>query len=61
VVELARRFQARIVINNDAHEPGDLVSRDLRRKVALGAGLSAEECEQAEANAAALVQRLLRG
>lgn len=61
VVELARRFQARIVINNDAHEPGDLVSRDLRRKVALGAGLSAEECERAETNAAALVQRLLRG
>lgn len=60
VAALARRFEAKLVINNDAHEPGDLVSRDLRRKVALGAGLSAEECDQAEANSVALVQGMLR-
>jgi histidinol phosphatase-like PHP family hydrolase len=61
VANAARRFQAQLVVNNDAHEPGDLVSRELRRKVALGAGLTIEEYERAEANSAALVQRMLRG
>lgn len=60
VAALARQCGAKLVINNDAHEPGDLVSRDLRRKVALGAGLTDEEREQAEANALALVQKMLR-
>jgi histidinol phosphatase-like PHP family hydrolase len=59
VAALARRCGARLVINNDAHAPGDLVSRELRRKVALGAGLSEEEYLRAEANSRELVSRLL--
>ena len=57
VAALARKFGARLVINNDAHEPGDFVSRTLRRAVALGAGLSEEEVRAAEANS----RELLRG
>ncbi|PTN33171.1 histidinol phosphate phosphatase domain-containing protein [Desulfonatronum sp. SC1] len=57
VAALARRFGAKLVINNDAHAPGDLISRDQRRRVALGAGLTQDEYLQAEANSWALVER----
>ena len=55
VAAMARRFGAKLVINNDAHAPGDLISRDQRRRVALGAGLTQDEYLQAEANSWALV------
>lgn len=58
VAGLARRFGARLVINNDAHEPGDFVSRALRRAVARGAGLSEEEILVAEANARELLRSI---
>lgn len=57
VAAMARRFGAKLVINNDAHAPGDLISRDQRRRVALGAGLTQDEYLQAEANSWALVER----
>lgn len=57
VAVLARRFGARLVIDNDAHAPGDLVSAEMRQKVAYGAGLSPEEFRQTEANAWEIVQR----
>ena len=60
VAGMARRFGARLVINNDAHAPGDFVSQDMRRKVALGAGLTIEEYREAEANSVALVQKMMR-
>lgn len=59
VAALARRFGARLVIDNDAHAPEDLVSQDRRKKAALGAGLSDEEYLQAEANSRDLVSRIL--
>jgi len=59
VANMARKHGAKLVINNDAHAPGDLVSRELRRNVALGAGLSEEEYQQAERNSELLVQRLM--
>lgn len=59
VAVLARRFRARLVINNDAHEPGDLVNQERRKKVALGAGLTHEEYLQAESNSRDIVSRIL--
>ncbi|MHC1788428.1 histidinol phosphate phosphatase domain-containing protein [Solidesulfovibrio sp.] len=59
VAVLARRFGARLVINNDAHEPGDLVSQEHRKKAAFGAGLTLEEYRQAEANSRDIVSRIL--
>lgn len=56
----ARRFGAKLVVNNDAHAPGDLVSRDLRTGIALGAGLDRGELEAAEANSREILSRLLR-
>jgi len=60
VAAMARRFGAKLVIDNDAHAPGDLISQDLRRQVALGAGLSQEEYLEAERNAQHIMSRVLR-
>ncbi len=57
VVKLALQYGARLVINNDAHAPGDLLSDEMMRKVALGAGMTAEQFEQARANSLELVKR----
>ncbi|WP_421902553.1 histidinol phosphate phosphatase domain-containing protein [Maridesulfovibrio sp.] len=60
VAALARKYRAKLVINNDAHAPGDLVGLDMRRKVALGAGLSLEEYAQAEENSREMVQKIMK-
>lgn len=57
VAKLAQQYGAKLVIDNDAHAPGDLVSLDLARKIALGAGLTVQQFEQAQQNAAELVTR----
>ena len=59
VAAMARKYGARLVINNDAHAPGDLVGKELREKVGLGAGLTKDEYRQAEANAWEIVQRCM--
>ncbi len=59
VVCMARKHGARLVINNDAHAPGDQVSRELRKNIALGAGMSVDEYEAAEANSARIVERMI--
>lgn len=51
---------AKLVVNNDAHGPGDLVSLEMARKVALGAGLSEEQFAQCRKNSEELVQKALR-
>jgi histidinol phosphatase-like PHP family hydrolase len=43
VVALGRSAGARFLVNSDAHEPGDLLSRAHAERVALGAGLTPEE------------------
>jgi histidinol phosphatase-like PHP family hydrolase len=57
VAALARKHGARLVIDNDAHAPRDLVGLELRMAAALGAGLTPEEVERAEKNAFEIVQR----
>lgn len=59
VAVLARQSGAKLVISNDAHAPGDFVLQDMRRMIALGAGLTAQECMQAEENAAAILRKIL--
>ena len=43
VVKTAQEAGARMVLDSDAHAPGDLLTRELATKVALGAGLDSEE------------------
>ena len=43
VVKTAKEAGAITVLDSDAHEPDDLLTPDIRQKVAMGAGLSEEE------------------
>ena len=45
VAKTAREAGALTILDSDAHEPGDLLTPDLCRNVALGAGLSDDEVE----------------
>jgi len=60
VAALARKYGAKLVVNNDAHAPKDLVSKEMRKTIALGAGLTLEEYRQTEANAWEIVQRCMK-
>lgn len=55
VARLALEHGALLVINNDAHAPGDLVGEDMAQKIALGAGMTRKQYQQARENAARLV------
>jgi len=46
VVRAAQEAGARMVLNSDAHGPGDLISHDFALQVALGAGLSEEAARE---------------
>jgi len=59
VAALARTHGATLVIDNDAHAPGDWVSREMRRAVALGAGLTEDEYLAAEAASEAILARCM--
>ncbi|WP_272701359.1 histidinol phosphate phosphatase domain-containing protein [Desulfovibrio sp. Fe33] len=60
VAALARKHGAKLVVNNDAHAPRDLVGEELRRTIALGAGLTVEEYRRTESNAWEIVQRCMK-
>ncbi len=57
VARVARQAGAQLLLNNDAHVPGDLVSLERAEKIALGAGLDAEEWQHMRRNAQGLVER----
>ena len=59
VVKVAKSFGAAMVLDSDAHEPGDLLTPTLARNVALGAGLTDEEAHTLlEKNPQLLLARL---
>ena len=45
VVKTAEKAGAFTVLDSDAHEPDDLLTPDIRNKVALGAGLSESDVQ----------------
>ncbi len=51
VVAMARRAGARMIINTDSHEPGDLTGRDRATLIARGAGMTGAEIDRAFADA----------
>ena len=57
LVSLARKYGAQLVINTDAHEPKELFTKDLIRKVGLGSGLTEEELQKAFQNSEELVNK----
>ncbi len=54
---LARKHQARLVINTDAHNGGELFSQDILMKVGLGAGLTEKEFKRTLQNSAEIVEK----
>ncbi len=57
VAKLALQYGAKLVVDNDTHAPGDLVSLEMARMVALGAAMTVEQFEQARRNSQALVDK----
>jgi histidinol phosphatase-like PHP family hydrolase len=58
VAKVALRAGARLVVDSDAHAPGDLLTADFRRKTALGAGLDEAQYQAVLAEALELARRL---
>jgi histidinol phosphatase-like PHP family hydrolase len=61
VAKLAKTYGAKLLVNSDAHAPGDLLTPEFQRKVALGAGITNEEYEGIMKGAADLAKRLAGG
>lgn len=57
VAKLARKVGAKLVINTDAHSPSDLFTKDILRKVGLGAGLSEKEFKAVLQNSSELLRK----
>jgi histidinol phosphatase-like PHP family hydrolase len=59
ISQLARLTGAKLLLNSDAHDEADLLTPDLARKIAQGAGLSEDEIDEVLANNAhTLLKRL---
>ena len=58
VAQIARKHGAELVLNNDAHAPGDYVGSKMARNIAKGAGLSEEEIAAMFENSRKMIQRL---
>ncbi|MEA3240355.1 MAG: histidinol phosphate phosphatase domain-containing protein [Pseudomonadota bacterium] len=59
VARIARESGAPLVLNNDAHDPGDLVTLNFAEKVARGAGLTGAQWQVMREKSKELVQRAL--
>jgi putative hydrolase len=58
VAFMARKHGAKLVINTDTHSPGDLVTREFARRVALGAGLADAETARMFKNAEEIIRKV---
>jgi len=59
IVSVGRQAGASFLVNSDAHEPEDILTERMARRVAIGAGLSEEEAEAVlNANARRLLDRV---
>lgn len=59
VAKLAKKFGAKLVMNNDAHSPSDLIFVEKRKIIALGAGLDYNDYVQMEKNSEYIVNNIL--
>ncbi len=59
VARLAREFKAPLVMNTDSHAPRDLVTLEMARMIAAGAGLQPNEIKEMFRNSEKLVRKSL--
>ena len=57
VVRVAQAAGTGMVLNSDAHAPGDLLSEEMSEKIALGAGIDKTALKQMLQNAETLIRR----
>lgn len=60
VAKMAEKTGAKLCVNADAHTPSDFLSPEMAKKVALGAGLSAERYRTLRQDMHDLVQRVCK-
>jgi putative hydrolase len=58
VAQMARKFKANLILNNDAHAPADFVSNKMAINIALGAGLNNDEIAAMFENSQRIVQKV---
>ncbi|MBW2064083.1 MAG: histidinol phosphate phosphatase domain-containing protein [Deltaproteobacteria bacterium] len=58
VARMAREAGARLVLNSDAHAPGDLMTKAFARKIAQGAGLPPGSLDELLSNSRRLLERV---
>jgi histidinol phosphatase-like PHP family hydrolase len=58
VAQIARKYNAKLVLNNDAHAPSDFVGSKMATNIARGAGLTDEEIAAMFENSLKLVQKV---
>ena len=58
VVQMARKFKANLILNNDAHASADFVSSKMATSIARAAGLTDEEIAAMLKNSQNMVQKL---
>ncbi|WP_461833548.1 histidinol phosphate phosphatase domain-containing protein [Desulfothermus sp.] len=59
VANLAKKYGAKLVINNDAHSPQDLIFVEKRKLIAMGAGLTYRDYIQIEHNSETILNNIL--
>lgn len=60
VAKMAQRTGANLIVNADAHTPGDFLTAEMARLVAMGAGLSEDEYRQMQKNTQVFVEGIPR-
>jgi histidinol phosphatase-like PHP family hydrolase len=58
VAQMARKFKANLILNNDAHAPADFVGRKMATNIARGAGLNDDEISFMLENSKRIVQKV---
>jgi histidinol phosphatase-like PHP family hydrolase len=60
VLKMARKAGASLVLNTDSHSPGDLTTREMAVRIALGAGMADDETGSLIANGERLLKKIGR-
>ena len=58
VAKMGRMADAKLLLNNDAHEPDDLVTHEMAEEIAIGAGLNQREANLLFEEARRFLKRL---
>jgi histidinol phosphatase-like PHP family hydrolase len=61
VARVAKAAGARLLLNTDAHSPGDITSLEIAKKVARGAGVDGVDMETLFLNSEEVIKRVSRG